>query len=186
MGVDINCDNASLQKESESKVLLLVDWDNVFHSLFNDFGADRMNLEYRFEKLIEWVTNSVGDLLSSNGFIFAPEHFNAYHRQICVKNKLKIVICPKRQTEAQIEDTVDETIIWFGKMMIKHPDVKFLCLVSGDEDFVPLLEEAKKNGIKVALVAPTINSLSTNKTVVRLVDNNPKNRKKMILRLDRV
>ncbi len=172
--------------QTGSKVLLLVDWENLFFTLFADFGPDRMNLDYRFEKLMDWIKSDIGELLSDHGFIFAPEHFAAYHRQVCVKSNLKIIICPKRQTGEKLEDTVDETIIWFGNMMFKHPDIGFVCLVSGDEDYVPLLEEAKKKKIKIALVAPTLNALSTNKAIVKLIDMHPKTGKKMVLRLDQV
>lgn len=177
-------DDKSLQVSSE--VLLLIDWENVFFSLFKGFGPDKMSLDYRFERLMEWIKDELGELLGGHGFIFAPEHFSICHRKICVKNRLRIMICPKRQNGDEVEDTVDETIIWFGKVMLKHPNVKFICLVSGDQDYVPLLQESQKNGVKIALVAPTLDSLSTNKVMVKLIDTHPESGKKMALVLSRV
>jgi len=176
----------NLQPQGGDKVLLLIDWENVFYTLFADFGPDKMNLDLRFKKLMAWIKEELGKLLGECGFIFAPEHFTTYHREICIQNNLKIMICPKRQIENGEEDTVDETIIWFGKMMMEHPEVKFLCLVSGDEDYVPLLQEAEKNSIHIALVVPTLNALSTNKRIVNFIGYHPKTKKKMVFRLDQV
>lgn len=179
--------NQSIQRGSE--VLLLIDWENVFYSLFNDFGPDRINLDYRFKKLMEWIKTKLGEPLGGWGFIFAPSHFSLYHRKICTQNKMRIMICPKEAPKKKGEkarDTVDKTIIDFGNVMLKHPDVGFICLVSGDEDFVPLLVSSKKNNVKIAIVAPTLNSLSTNQVIVKLIDCHPETGEKMALRLDQV
>lgn len=172
------------------KVLLLIDWENIFFSLFSKLGPDRVNLNERFRNLVEWTNNEIGELFGKSGFLFAPPHFSAYHQDICVRNQLKIMICPKRKIilsqKSDLEDTVDETIVWFAIMMIKHPDIKFLCLASGDNDYVPMLEEVKRLGVKIALIPPTINSLSKSKKLVKLVDINPRTNKKMILILDQL
>ena len=184
----MNLDNKSLSKQG-GKVLLLIDWENVFFCLFESFGPDRLDLHYRFEKLMEWIKNEIGDLLGSHGFIFAPEHFSSYHREICVKNGLRIMICPKKKSDqgnGKEEDTVDPTIISFGEMMLGHPEVGFICLVSGDEDYVPLLEKAQIAKIKIALVPPTINSLSVNKAIIKFIDTHPDTGKKMVLMLDQI
>ena len=178
--------------EPAKKVLVLVDWDNLFCNLYNDFKAEGMRLDYRLKKLKKWLQNEVAEILGDYGFVFAPEHLSFLHQQICVQNGFRLITCPKRQIqnratgETDEEDTVDETIIWFGQIMMRHPDVKFICLVSGDDDFVPLFEEALKHGVKRALVPPTINSLSKSKRLIRLVDKHPKTQKKMVLRLDEV
>jgi len=172
-------------KETRDKVLLLVDWDNIFYSIFDSFGPDKLDLDKRFERLTIWVKKEVGELWGGFGFVFAPGHLNSYHRQICDQAGLKIMICPKRQIDDGTEDTVDETIIWFGLLMVKHPEVGYLCLVSGDQDYVSLLERTKAEGVKIALAVPTINSLSTNKALIRYVDRHPITNKKMIIRLDK-
>lgn len=171
------------------KVLLLIDWDNVFFCLYSMFKRD-IRLEYRLKRLTDWIKKEIGEIFSDHGFVFAPEHLAQFHQQVCVQNDLKLIICPKREikdsegkTERE-EDTVDETIIWFGKMMMSHPDVKFICLVSGDDDYVPLFEEAEKHNIKRVLAPPTIDSLSKSKRLVGLVDKHPVTSKKMLLRLD--
>ena len=176
---------------TNGKVLLVVDWDNLFLNLFHAFRPEEIKLSHRFKKLLEWIKSEIGEILGEHGFIFAPEHLCSAHQEICVQNNFRIMICPKKQTrgatgEAKEEDTVDETIIWFAKMMIRYPDVKFLCLVSGDDDFVELLEAAKRQDIKIALAPPTISSLSRSKKLIRLADKHPRTMKKMILRLDKL
>ncbi|MCX6719755.1 MAG: NYN domain-containing protein [Candidatus Staskawiczbacteria bacterium] len=178
-------------------VLLLIDWDNLFFSLYERFGADEMHLESRIKNMIKWVNVEIGGLLGGYGFVFAPEHLAFHFQQICVKNNLKLMICPKRQlaepkrnqkTGEMIteEDTVDETIEWFARTMFYHSQFKYICLVSGDNDFVPLLQEAIKYGIRRAIIPPTIDCLSKSKELVDLADRNPLTLKRMILRLDTV
>ena len=184
----------SLSSAAKGKVLLLIDWDNLFFCLFDMFKTN-MQLEHRLKKLIEWVQKDIGELFGGHGFLFAPEHLAFYHQEVCVQNNLKIIVCPKRTLEKEKlnpktgklmkeEDTVDETIIWFGRLMMRHPDVKFICLVSGDDDFVPFFEEAGSCNIKRVLAPPTINSLSRSKRLIRLADKHPDTLKKMILMLD--
>ncbi len=91
---------------------------------------------------------------------------------------MQIIICPKKEKK----DIVDETIIWFGKIMLSHPEVGILCLASGDDDFIPLLEEAQKNGIKTGIIIPTITSLSRN--LLPFIEKHPETGKKMALRMD--
>lgn len=178
------------------KVLLLIDWDNLFFCLYDMFKTN-MQLEHRLKKLIEWLQKDIGELFGGHGFVFAPEHLAIYHQQICVQNNLKIIVCPKRELKEpkpnpktgklmNKEDTVDETIMWFGKLMIKHPDIKFVCLVSGDDDFAPFFEEVESSNVKRVLAPPTINSLSSSKRLIKLADKHPDTAKKMILMLDAV
>jgi hypothetical protein len=172
------------------QVLILADWDNIFLCLYNMFRAE-MRLEYRIKKMMEWIKSEIGEIFGGYGFMFAPEHLSVLHQQLCVENNFRLIICPKRQIRNELgeivtEDTVDETIIWFGRIMLCHPDIKFICLVSGDDDYVPLMQEVGKYGTKRALVAPTIDSLSRSKKLIRLADKHPKTLQKMILRMDTV
>jgi hypothetical protein len=48
------------------------------------------------------------------------------------------------------------------------------------------MQEVGKYGTKRALVAPTIDSLSRSKKLIRLADKHPKTLQKMILRMDTV
>ena len=176
------------------KVLVLVDWDNLFFSLFNTFKQE-MNLEYRLSKMMHWVKSDIGELLGGYGFVFAPDHLDIHHREMCVKNGFRMMTCPRRKLESakrnpktgytvSEEDTVDETIMWFGELMMNHSDLKCICLVSADSDFAPLFSKAKAHGIQRALVVPTINSLSASRSLIKSVSISQKDGKPMILRLD--
>ena len=176
-------------------VLLLIDWDNFFYSLFSRFGAGEMRIEFRIEWLMRQIREEIGELLGGYGIVFAPEHINFLEQQIFVRHKLRLMVCPKRNLIAPkidpktgdlitIEDTVDESILWFAKIMLKHPNFKFLCLVAGDNDYVPLFKEVARYGIKRALIAPTIDCLAKSKELINLVDKHPKSLKKMSFRLD--
>lgn len=160
----------------EKKVLLLIDWENLFLNLFDVF-REKMQLSYRIEDSMKWLKET-GELLGGKGFVFAPEHLSYLHQEICVENNLQIMICPKKEKR----DIVDETIIWFGRIMLSHPEVGILCLASGDDDFVPLLEDAQKNGIKTSLIIPTINSLSRN--LLSFIEKDPKTGKRIALMMD--
>lgn len=176
------------------KVLVLIDWDNLFLCLHNRF-ARQMRIEYRIQKLLKWVQKEIGEIFEGYGFVFAPEHLSTIHQDMCTDNNLRLFTCPKRQLDkpkknlktnkmVTEEDTVDETLMWFGKIMMSHSNVGFICLVAGDDDYVPLMKEAKKQNIQRVLIPPTLDSLSRSKRLVRLADKHPITKEKMILRLD--
>jgi len=186
---------APLRDFMTKKVLLLIDWDNFFLSLYDSFGPDKMQIDYRLQALLQWISQNIGELAGGYGFVFAPEHLTLSFQQMCVQNQLRLVTCPKRPLAdpkrnlktgymMQEEDTVDETLIWFGKMMMRHPDVKFICLVAGDDDYVELFEEASHYNVRRVLAPPTLKSLSLSQGLVSLADKHPLTHKKMILRLD--
>ncbi|MCX6723056.1 MAG: NYN domain-containing protein, partial [Candidatus Staskawiczbacteria bacterium] len=176
--------------------LLLLDWDNFWYSLYNRFGVGEMNIERRIKAVVEWA-ESIGGLIGGHGFVFAPEHLTSVHREICLKNKFQIMICPKKYiAKAQQNlksgkpenrvDIVDDAIIDFAKMMAGHPDFKTICLVSGDNDYAPLFRDLGGRGIIRSLAAPTIDSLSRNKELLNLVDTSSITGKKLLLMLDRI
>ena len=180
--------NNSILSMAVGQVLLLIDWDNLFISLLCFFEKpDGIRIESRIKELISWIEKDLGELLGGHGFVFAPEHLSSFHQQICARNGLKLIICPKKPkdpNEEKEKDTVDETIIWFANMMVDHPNFETICLVSGDSDYVPLFEEMGRCGIKRALAPPTLGSLSKSGDLVELVDLHPKTAKKMLFMLD--
>lgn len=165
------------------KVLLLIDWDNLFINLFRELRPEDVRFEERIKKMIEWVHSEVGDLIGGQGFVFAHEHITYLDQQTCSKNNLKLMICPKekmKDREKEI-DTVDENIIWFAKLMSDHPLIRYICLVSGDSDYMEMLEEMKKKGLKIALAIPTLSSFSRLNKIALLPDLNHKKEKMIFL-----
>ncbi len=178
------------------QVLLLIDWENLFYSVLTMFGVDKMHLRRRIGALQEWLSG-IGGLLGGHGFVFAPEHLSGIHQNICTEMGLRIMTCPKRQLSksepnpktGELQDrvdTVDETIMDFAMSFVGHPHFKTICLVSGDNDYVPLLETLRKQGVKIALAPPTVDSLARDKQLLRLADQNPLTGEKMIFMLDKV
>ena len=74
--------------ETESpKVLLLVDWENVFFSLYDPSNPSKgTNITERFPKMMEWIKSDVGELLGGYGFVFAPDRFHIDNIKMCLKN----------------------------------------------------------------------------------------------------
>jgi hypothetical protein len=172
------------------KVLLLIDWDNFRSGLLKRFGSGQIRLEKRIQRLIGWLKDEAGELVDDYGFVFAPEHLNDLFRKMCTKNKLRTFTCPKRDVPDSdgSMDSVDEVMIWFGKLMVRHPDVGFLCIVSGDKHFMPLMKVAVENNINVIFVAPSINCFSKTSEIIDkiigLTSINPETGKKMFIKLD--
>jgi len=178
-----------------NKVLLLIDWDNLFICLSRRFEVEEIQIERRINKLMNWVQENVGELLCDyngseqlcHGFVFTPEHISPKLQRMCAKNKLWLMVCPKKSNGGRVEvDTVDDNLIRFGKMMLRHSDVGSICLVSGDEDYLPLLEEARKCNVKIALIPPTLDSLSNNGGLVRFIDKRINGPRKMFVILDTI
>ena len=178
------------------KVVLLLDWENILCSLRDTFGIDNMNIEHRLRQMCSWIEKEVGELLEGHGFVFAPEHFDIIFRDICVKLGFQLLVCPKRTLSepkwdaksgllVSKEDTVDETLIWFGELMMNHSDVGCICLVSSDSDFIPFLEKVSSRGIRRALVIPSMVSLSDDQRLTSCADRNDLSNR-MILFLDAI
>jgi hypothetical protein len=180
------------QKNIPCKILLLIDWENLFYSLCDILGPIDMQLEQRIKKMMEWISVEVGEVFA--GFVFAPEHMNSIHQRICTELGFTFIVCPKKYlTVSQLNpktgfminilDTVDQGIIDFGTMMTGYSEFNTVCLVSGDSDFIPFLKLLKKHKKRIALVAPTTYSLSQDKQMENLADLSPKTGNIMFLKL---
>lgn len=185
-------------------VLLVIDWDNFDIGLRNRFEPGQVRIEQRLKLLIEWVKTEVGELfggywkeneyIKGYGFVFAPEHLSSdeFCRKMCVRHNLRIMTCPKNEKPDREGsfDSVDQSLMSFAESMMVNSNMQSICIVSGDDHYIPLMCFARKRKVKVAFVAPTIGSLSKDKTtieeILRLVDNSSTSGKRMFLRLDTV
>jgi hypothetical protein len=179
-----------------NKTLVLWDWDNFLMGLQTRFAPDEVKLSSRIEKLMTWIENECGELVEvggkEKGFVFAPEHLQPFYQDICVVNRLHLNTCPKRKIADENEsmDSVDEEIIWFGKLMLRHPDIGCICIVSADQHFLPLLREAKESGLRIAVAISAKGSLSKQKPIIEdilfLVDKSPITGRKMFIEADKL
>lgn len=191
----------NLVSAETGQVLLLIDWENLWYGLLHRFNGDpeEMNISRRISGLMNWV-QGMGGPLGGHGFVFAPDHLPAGDRENCFRKKLQVITCSKKyvgegklnekkgDTET-IVDTVDDTIIWYARMMVGHPNFKTLCLVSGNNDYVPLFEQMGHLNIKRALAAPSFDSMAKptqGKILVDLVDRDPLTNERLLLMLDKV
>ncbi len=184
-----------LTPQQAGRVLLAFDTENFFNGLTSRFEAGERNIEKRIKALMSWV-ESMGGLLGGHGFIFSPEHLTSPQHEMfnrngswffitCYKKILgQAELNPKTQKMETVVDTVNQTIADYAMTMTRHKDFQTFCLVSGDGDFIPLMEELRRCGIKTAIAAPSINCLSRN--LINHINFNPETGKKLILMLDEV
>ncbi len=182
------------QRPALLRIIILFDLENCTISLGNTYGPGEIQLGARLARLRSWLERNFGHVLG--GFVFSPAHIGEHYLTVCRRNNLFVIFCPKECLEIPeyeikkgkmitVRDTVDSTLMEFGKMMFDHSDANCLCLVSGDDDFVPLLEAAKERNIKRIIVPPTLGSLSKRaKGLVRLADQ--ENGRKLVFPLDRM
>jgi hypothetical protein len=147
-------------KKPPNRVLCLIDWEN-FLSSTTSIPAEKFSLEAGLNGLIEKVVQEIGAIVGI--YVFMPPHLISGWAERLKKQGFFIICCPKiRSKTGQERDTVDEELIRLGTKLINQiSKLTHLCLGSGDQDFVPLLVEAKHRGLKIALASGSIQALST-------------------------
>jgi len=157
-------------KKLPNKVLFLIDWENFLSSTAS-IPPERFSLEAGLNRLIEKIAQEVGAIV--NIFVFLPPHLVSTWGKILKKQGFFIILCPRaRDKGGEERDAVDEELIRFGINMINQiPELTHLCLGSGDQDFVPLLQEARRRGLKIVLAAGSLQSLS--KEVIPFAERSP-------------
>lgn len=160
-----------------NKVLVLLDWENLQSSTVS-IPPEKFSLQVGLEKLIEKITSEVGKIVGI--FVFLPPHLVSTIGERLKKEGFFIICCPKIKGKDGVErDTVDEELMRFGRKMIAEiPDLTHLCLGSGDQDFIPFLQEARHQGLKIILISGTLQSLS--KEIIRFAVKDPKTRKRRV------
>jgi len=107
-------------------------------------------------------------------FVFGPPPAINLNLDILSQMKFWAIVCPKvvvEKTGPRI-DTVDSEMIEFGKEMIAEMgDLSYLCIGSGDQDFLPLVKEAERSGLKIIIIAGNEKSLS--KELAKFACRNP-------------
>jgi len=71
----------------------------------------------------------------------------------CYELDIYPIVCPpviREKDEIRTKNVVDQIMVSFGQTLIGEvSSFTHLCIVSGDADFVPFAEWAKRNGLKV-------------------------------------
>lgn len=145
---------------AQKRVVILLDWENLL-STTTTYPPERFSLEGELNRTIERIAQEVGVIIGI--YVFIPPHLAPAWGETFKKQGFFTIFCPKRKDkEGQEADGVDEELIRFGTKMIEQvSDLTHFCLGSGDQDFVPLLREARLHSLEVIVVAGNLQSLSS-------------------------
>jgi len=156
--------NFCSKKKAPAKALVLIDFENLLLALETE--SDKILLEEktptlteRLNELTKRIAREVAEVVAV--FVFIPRFSTMWSKEFH-KSGFFMIYCPKiLNKESQEVDTVDETMIQFGQLMIQQiPDLTHLCIASGDQDFIPLIRQAIQKGLKTIVVPGSNRSLS--------------------------
>lgn len=160
--------------------LVLIDWPNLLLNLsIKPNDPKRFNLNQGFKKLIRWIEEATEIKMV---FLFTPMGMISGHSELFHRLGFFVILCPTlppSNSGQKLVDTTDDYMIKLGmKIVDQQTGLTHLCLVSGDADFIPLVEKSKERGLKIMITAGDIQSLSSN--LSRQASPYPKSSKKMI------
>ncbi len=143
----------------KNKVLVLLDLENLLLNI-NSTSPFEFSLVEGFTKIMRKL-GEFGRVVEV--FVFGPPPTINLNLSTLHQMGFRAITCPKviiEKTGPRI-DTVDSEMIDFGKKMIAEmANLTYLCLGSGDKDFIPLIREAERCGLKIVIVAGNKDSLS--------------------------
>ena len=165
----------SRRNKGKQKVVCFFDLENLIKNLPITSSPEKYSLEDGFDRLIKEIAQEMGDIV--NVYVFVPPHLAMIWGETLHRLNFFTIFCPKiRSKDGQSEeDTVDQTLIEFGKTIIQDHNLTHICLGSGDKDFSGLLRLAIRSGKKIIIVSGDISSLSSE--LIKLADTRPNNEK---------
>lgn len=166
------------KSKKRPKILVLLDIKNI---LDNSLPAseERVSPKAGFDRLMKEL-GKIGQV--DDVYIFAPLHIASQYQKLFYELGFYTIACPRITNKlGQEVDATDSVMIDFGKKMIsQNPNLDYLCVGSGDKDFLPLIRKARQSGLKIiTIVGCNIRSLA--EEIIPLVDNHPGSKKKMVL-----
>ncbi len=165
------------RKNDQSKIVVLIDFENLLQN--TEIPPPKsFSMMAGFDKLIKEISQDVGEII--NVFVFIPPNLAITYGAELYKQGFFMILCPKIQSKkGSEEDTVDSTLIEFGKKIIgQSPDLTHLCIGSGDKDFNPLIREAIRWRLKIIIIAGNLRSLSFD--LIKLADKKTGGKGKMV------
>lgn len=142
-----------------NEILVLLDLENLLLNI-EPPSPFEFSLTEGFEKMIKKLAE-FGRVIEV--FVFGPPPTINIHLDMLHKMGFRSVTCPRvvMGKDGPKMDTVDAAMIDFGKRMIAEMGgLTHLCIGSGDQDFLPLVKEAKRCGIGIVIFAGSEDSLS--------------------------
>ena len=151
-----------LGRKEPSRVVVLIDFENLLLSIENRSSPveKEFSVGAGFHAAIRKIAQEIGEV--THIFVFVPPHAANLWGKLFQQERFTIVFCPKIiNKEGQEVDTVDPTIIDFGKWAIANiQGLTHLCIGSGDKDFQPLVKEAVMKGLEIIVIFSSEKSLS--------------------------
>jgi hypothetical protein len=169
-----------------SSALVLIDWENISKDIIEGrYVPERFSREVALVRLFEWIKGEAEEIFDT--FLFSPLFIVYTDFKLFHDHGLVSTTCPKVPLGSpEKKDTVDTILIEKGLKWITHPELTHLCLASGDSDFIPLVKEAKKIGLKIMLSAldPAVARVPgrqfLSKELAKMADISPKTGQPMI------
>jgi len=138
----------------KNKILVLVDLENLLKQVTSiNIRPEQFSITTWFDSVLRRISRDVGNVEATDVFVFAPPHLAQPWAEIFYRLGFQIVLCPIVPTKdgKGIINTTDERLIEFGKAQSRL-GYSHLCLASGDKDFVGLVREASRQGLKIIII----------------------------------
>lgn len=154
-------------KESERpRGVVFVDTDNLMSGIVLERGGspDRISeasIIGGFDNLIKRIAREFGEIVEV--FALLPPQRAYVWGVTMYRLGFYSVVCPRVRPKGggEEQDTVDETLIKLAESLIDNiKNLSFICLVSGDKDFSPMIRKVIRRGLKIIVVAASKESLS--------------------------
>ena len=143
--------------------VMVVDWDNLEINLrLGEGEVNEASIISGFDRVAKKIARKFGRIVMA--FVLLPPQPAYIWGETLSRLGFYPVVCSKVKDKKSGEetDTVDATLIRLGQKLIGNiRDLSFLCLVSGDGDFSLFLREVEHRGLKIVVVAASVNSLSS-------------------------
>lgn len=145
----------------ERRIIVLLDWKNIMEGVIaegGEKGPRSFFLRKAIKEMLDWL-EGIGKVVLV--FVFAPPPYININLALFDSFEFVPISCLSKITsEKGREDTTDEYIKRYGRKLIENFDFEVFCLGSGDKDFLPIVEMAKKKSMKIAYVIGNENSLA--------------------------
>jgi len=141
------------------KLLILIDLENLLQNMEPSIEKE-LSVSEIFLKLIKRVSREIGEVVSV--FVFTSPHLVSVWGETFYNQGFFVISCPKvTDKKGEEKDTVDETLIDFGRKMIQNMNLSHLVIGTGDRDLSPLYQDGILKGLKIVTIAASEKSLSS-------------------------
>jgi hypothetical protein len=150
-------------KDKFRRGYIFLDWENLWKNLENFLSSsyERFSPKDWLNRLIEQIGQEEGQVIKV--YVFVPLHLASSWAETFYNLGFFTIACPKIRGKAGEEiDTTDRTLMSFAETLIDETrELTFICIGSGDQDFIPLANKARDRGLRVIAAVASWGSLSS-------------------------